>query len=48
MFKLGFGAKGAEGDLKPQMFKLGFGAKGAEGDLKPQMFNRDRLGQSLS
>ncbi len=35
--ELGLGAKGAEGDPKPQMLKLGIGAKGAEGDPKPQM-----------
>ena len=39
-FGLGFGAKGAEGDPKPQMHKQGFGAKGAEGDPKPQMLNQ--------
>jgi len=40
---MGFGAKGAEGDPKPQMLKQGFGAKGAEGDPKPQMFKQGRL-----
>ncbi len=36
----GFGAKGAEGDPKPQMLNQAFGAKGAEGDPKPQMLNQ--------
>lgn len=39
-FESGFGAKGAEGDLKPQMYNQGFGVKGAEGDLNPQMYNQ--------
>ena len=34
---VGFGAKNATGDPKPQVFNLGFGAKNATGDPKPQM-----------
>ena len=44
----GFGAKGAEGDPKPQMFNEGFGAKGAEGDPKPQMFNEGPVRKTIA